>query len=181
MGEIGRPRGLIDYVTLEDSAREKAGEPPRPAWRALLRPRTIAYFTVWGCVGLAMLFALGARAHIGLSAAPDRNPPYMLMSNGSVRNAYTLKVRNMEDRPRAMRIALTGLPGAIMWTDEIDRSHAGRAITSVVAADATQPLRVYVVAPPNTEAQDFSFTVVTQDEQVESDTSQTRFSAPGDD
>ncbi len=180
MGEIGRPRGLIDYLTLEDAEREKAGGHPRPAWKTLLRPRTLAYFSVWGAIGLAMLFALGTRSHTALSAAPDRNPPYMLMSDGQVRNAYTLKLRNMEGRPRPMRITLKGLPGATMWTDEIDRKDAARALTTTVAADATEPLRVYVIAPPNTAAQDFTFTVTSLDEQAETDSSETRFSAPGD-
>jgi cytochrome c oxidase accessory protein FixG len=180
MAEIGRPRGLIDYVTLEDAEREKAGEAPRPAWKALLRPRTIVYFTVWAAIGLAMLFALGARRHTDISAAPDRNPPYMLMSDGSVRNAYTVKLRNMESRPRTMRVTLEGLPGAAMWTDEIAREDAARALTAKVAPDATTALRVYVIAPPDTPAQDFAFTVTSGDDQAEMDTSETRFSAPGD-
>jgi cytochrome c oxidase accessory protein FixG len=180
MGEIGRPRGLIDYITLEDAEREKAGGKPRPAWKALLRPRTIVYFTVWGAIGLAMLFMLGTRAHTAISAAPDRNPPYMLLSDGSVRNAYTLKLRNMESRPRAMRVKLEGLPGAAMWTDEIARKDAARALTFTVAADATASQRVYVIAPPDTASQDFEFDVTSQDEQVEMAETKTRFSAPGD-
>jgi cytochrome c oxidase accessory protein FixG len=180
MAEIGRPRGLIDYITLEDAEREKAGAQPRPAWKALLRSRTIVYFTVWGAIGLAMLFALGTRAHTAISAAPDRNPPYMLMSDGSVRNGYTLKLRNMESRPRAMRVKLEGLPGASMWTDEMARSDAARGLTVTVPADSTASQRVYVIAPPNTVSQDFEFDVTSQDEQVEMAETQTRFSAPGD-
>ncbi len=180
MAEVGRPRGLIDYVTLEDAEREKAGEPPRPAWKALLRPRTIIYFTVWGAIGLAMLFALGTRSHTGLSAAPDRNPPYMLMSDGSVRNAYTLKLRNMEDRPRAMRLTLDGLPGAAMWTDEMDSKDSARALTATVPADSTLPLRVYVIAPKNTEGQEFEFAITSPDERGAKAETETRFTTPGD-
>ena len=180
MAEIGRPRGLIDYVTLEDAEREKAGEPARPAWKALLRPRTIVYFSVWGAIGLAMLFALGTRAHTGISAAPDRNPSYMLMSDGSVRNAYTLKLRNMESRPQQMRVVIEGLPGADMWTDEIGREDVARALTFTVPADATASQRIYVIAPPNTASQDFAFDVTSVDEQVEMAETQPRFTAPGD-
>jgi cytochrome c oxidase accessory protein FixG len=180
MGEIGRPRGLIDYITLEEAERERAGGAPRPAWKSLLRPRTIVYFTVWAAIGLALLFALGTRAHTGISAAPDRNPPYMLMSDGSVRNAYTLKLRNMESRPRAMRVVLEGLPGAAMWTDEIDRADAARELVENVPADATRSVRVYVIAPPDTPGQDFAFAVTSLDEQVEMAETQARFTAPGE-
>jgi polyferredoxin len=180
LGVLGRPRGLIDYVTLEDAEREKAGGAPRPAWKALLRPRTVTYFSVWAAIGLGMLFLLGNRAHTAISAAPDRNPPYMLMSDGSVRNAFTLKLRNMEGRPRPMRVVLEGLPGATMWSDEIGRDQASRALTVTVPADATLSVRAYVIAPPDTASQDFEFDVTSVDEQVEMAEAEVRFTAPGD-
>jgi cytochrome c oxidase accessory protein FixG len=141
MADIGRPRGLIDYATLEDCNREAAGGEARPAWRALLRTRTIVYFLIWGGIGLGLLFALGIRTHIDISVAPDRNPPFMLMSDGSVRNAYTVKLRNMESRPRQMEVAIEGLPGAVMWTDDMDRGDAKPALTIAVPPDTTQPVR----------------------------------------
>lgn len=179
MKEIGRPRGLIDYVTLEDAEREKKGELPRPSWKALLRPRTLIYFSVWAAIGLAMLFALGTRTRVDISAAPDRNPPFMLMSDGSVRNAYTVKLRNMESRPRRMRVVIYGPPGVTMWTDDMPREDASREIVRSVPADATLPLRIYVAAPEGTRAQTFAFTATSLDEQAEIDTSEVRFEAPG--
>jgi len=180
MAEIGRPRGLIDYVTLDDSEREKAGGTPRPAWKALLRPRTLVYLGVWGGIGLGLLFALGARTHTDISAAPDRNPPFMLMSDGSVRNAFTAKIRNMESRPRAMRLSLEGLGGAAMWTDRMNIRDASRALEVTVPADAALAVRLYVIAPPDTTAQDFTLAVTSLDGQAEADASELRFTAPGD-
>ncbi|AKH43784.1 cytochrome c oxidase accessory protein FixG [Altererythrobacter atlanticus] len=179
MEEVGRPRGLIDYATLEDCEREKAGEEPRPAWKALLHPRTLIYFGVWGGIGLALLFALGVRSHTDISAAPDRNPPFMLMSDGSIRNSYTVKLRNMESRPRDMRVTMEGLDGGRMWTDQMASEDAARELTVTVAADSTEPLRLYVIAPPDTASQDFAFTVTSLDQQAEMDTSETYFEAPG--
>jgi cytochrome c oxidase accessory protein FixG len=180
MAEIGRPRGLIDYVTLEDAKREAAGEPVRPVWKVLLRPRTIVYFSVWASIGLALLFALGTRRHVDISAAPDRNPPFMLLSDGSVRNAYTVKLRNMESRPRAMRVVLSGVPGANMWTDDIPRDRAARAFERTVPADVTLPLRIYVAAPPGTAEQHFTLAVTSLDAERERDESKVEFEAPGD-
>ncbi len=180
MKDIGRPRGLIDYATLEDCEKEKQGEPPRPAWKALLRPRTLIYTAIWAAIGLAMLFALGARSRTEISAAPDRNPPFMLMSDGSVRNSYTLKLRNMEGRPRQMTITLNGPKGAQMWTDTISRDQAAISQTMTVPADETMSVRAYVVAPQNTPAQDIMLTVTSTDENAETDSVTTRFSAPGD-
>ncbi|WP_324826793.1 cytochrome c oxidase accessory protein CcoG [Qipengyuania zhejiangensis] len=178
MKDIGRPRGLIDYATLEDCEREAAGGTPRPAFKALLRPRTLVYLGIWSSIGFALLFALGARTHVDLTVSADRNPPFMLMSDGSVRNAYTLKLRNMTSAPRPMTIALDGLPGGLVWTDSIARSAAARSQAFTVPADATQTVRAYVVAPRGSGQQEFAFVLTTQDEQPETDTSTTRFSAP---
>ena len=181
MADVGRPRGLIDYATLEDCEKEANGEPTRSPWRALLRPRTLAYFLIWGSIGFAMLFALGVRNHVGLSVSPDRNPPYILMSDGSVRNSYTLKLRNMESRPREIEIAVEGLPGALMWTDTIGRGDAARIQVKTVPADQVLSVRAYVVAPQGTSTQDFSFSVTSRDEQQETATTETRFDTPGGD
>jgi cytochrome c oxidase accessory protein FixG len=179
MGEVGRPRGLIDYATLDDCRSEAAGNPPKPVWKTLMHPRTLIYLAIWLAIGAGLLFALGTRAHIDISAAPDRNPPFMLMSDGSVRNAFTVKLRNMESRPRRMRVTLEGMPKATMWTDDMAREDAEREIYRTVPADETLPLRVYVVAPSGGTGQDFGFKVTSVDEQAETDTSQVRFTAPG--
>lgn len=178
MNEIGRPRGLIDYATLEDCEHEAAGAAPRPAWKTLLRPRTLIYTGIWGAIGLAMLFALGARQRMDLSVAPDRNPPYMLLSDGSVRNAYTLKLRNMESRPRAMRIALEGLSDGVMWSDDVAQDQAARDMVRMVPPDSTLPVRAYVLAPADTKAQPFRFILKVEDDSGETDVAETRFSAP---
>ncbi len=180
MKDIGRPRGLIDYATLEDCEREAAGGEPKAPWRTLLRPRTIAYFLIWGGIGGALLFALGVRSHTELTVAPDRNPPFMLLSDGSVRNSYTLKLRNMESRPRDMEIAIEGLPGAVMWTDTIRASDAAATQTVTVPADLVRQVRAYVAVPEGARSQEFTFRVTSLDEQRETDTVETRFDAPED-
>ena len=103
----------------------------------------------------------------------------MLMSDGSVRNAFTLKLRNMENRPRTVEIAIHGVPGAAMWSDEESRDSAARTMRLEVAPDATQTVRVYVIAPPDTKAQEFRFRLRSLDKEGASDESQTQFAAPG--
>ena len=178
MAEIGRPRGLIDYATLDDCRAEAAGQPPRPVWKALLHPRTIAYLLIWSSIGAAMLFALGHRVRTTLTVAPDRNPPYMLMSDGSVRNSYTLRLRNMESRPRQMEIALEDLPGATMWDEAISREQAAPKLIFTVPADQLLAVRAYVVAPVNTRSKEFTFRITSLDEQHESGEAEAKFSAP---
>ncbi len=177
MKDIGRPRGLIDYATLEGCKQEAAGEPPVPVWRTLLQTRTLIYGSLWAAIGLAMLFALGTRTRTDISAAADRNPPFMLMSDGSIRNGYTVKLRNMQNRPRAMIVTMEGLPAAKMWTDDMARERAARQVERMVPADATEIVRIYVIAPAGTPTQDFAFAVHSTSD-GEADSSPIRFEAP---
>ena len=178
MQQIGRPRGLIDYATLEDCEIERAGGQPKPIMKALFHTRTLVYLGVWGAIGLALLFALGVRSQIDVSVQKDRNPPFMLMSDGEIRNAYTVKLRNMQTRPRPMQVTLEGLPGGVMWTDEMAREKAAREIRVTVAPDQVEVMRVYVVAPSDTTPQSFSFALKATDAEGGSDTSEARFDAP---
>ena len=180
MEETGRPRGLIDYVTLDDSENEKKGNPPTRHMKLIWRPRTIIYFTVWSGLGLALLFMLGTRVHTDVTVAKDRNPPYIILSDGSVRNAYTLRLRNMEGRPRKMEISIEGLPDAVMWTEDMASEAAAKTLIRTVAADATQGVRVYVVAPSATQKHDFAFKVQAVGQAREQDTAKAKFDTPGE-
>ena len=178
MDQLGRQRGLIDYATLEDCEHERAGGDRRSILKTALHWRTLVYFGVWAAIGLGLLFALGTRQRIDLSVAKDRNPPFMLLSNGEVRNDYTIKLRNMEARPRPMSITLEGLPGAVMWTDEMGRESAARELQFTVAADQIKPVRVYVVAPQGTDEEEFHFVLAARDREAGGDRVETRFDAP---
>lgn len=178
MVQLGRERGLIDYATLEDCEHERAGGDRRSILKTALHWRTLAYFGVWAGIGVALLFALGTRTRIDLSVAKDRNPPFMLLSNGEVRNDYTIKLRNMEARPRPMAVTLDGLPGAVMWTDEMGRESASRELQFTVAPDQTKPVRVYVVAPQGTADDEFAFVLSARDREAGGDRAETRFDAP---
>lgn len=178
MVQLGRERGLIDYATLEDCEHERAGGERRSILKTVLHWRTLAYFGVWAAIGVALLFALGTRQRIDLSVAKDRNPPFMLLSNGEVRNDYTIKLRNMETRVRPMAVMLEGLPGAVMWTDEMGRESASRELQFTVAADQTKPVRIYVVAPEGVAEQDFHFVLSACDREAGGDRAETRFDAP---
>ena len=179
MAQIGRPLGLIDYATAEDCERERKGEAPRPALKTLLRPRTIAYFTLWAAIGLTMLFSLGERSRVGLSAQQQRNPVFVRLADGQVRNAFTVKIRNMQARPREFVVALTGLPGAAMWQEGGSRESAAGVVRATVPADALGKLRIFVVAPAGAEKRDeFAFTVRATDAEGGGDSTEAVFERP---
>ncbi|PHR15240.1 MAG: cytochrome c oxidase accessory protein CcoG [Sphingopyxis sp.] len=179
MEQVGRPRGLIDYATLEDAELEKAGKPHNPILKTLFRPRTILYTSIWGAIGLAMLFALGNRTRIDISANHDRNPVYVQLADGHVRNSYTVNLRNMENRPRDMIVAMTALEGGVMWSNAGTRQSAGQSLTTKVPADSVARLRIYVAAPgTGPEREDFALTVTAADDPEAGDIDEVFFERP---
>ena len=178
MTAIGRPRGLIDYATLEDCEAERRGEPARPITKALFHTRTLIYTGIWAAIGFALLFALGTRERIDIKVQKDRNPPYTVQSSGEIRNDYTVKVLNMQSRPRQMQVSLDGLPGGKFWTNDMPRDKAARELKLTVPADRVEPLRIYVIAPDGTKEQAFLFRLKALDGAGEDDASEVRFDSP---
>jgi len=147
MNKIGRPRGLIDYLALSDEPAERAGKPPIPIWRHILRPRTILYTVLWASIGLGLVYALFVRTDLELTVNPVRNPTYVLQSDGAVRNIYDVRLRNKTGEPRVVRLSLS--------SDEILRidleGQPARGWVDI-PADTTVLQRVYVTARPQDPA-----------------------------
>ena len=179
MAKVGRPPKLIGYVTQADAVIARAGGTPVDALRRLFRPRTILYFCVWGAIGLAMLFALGNRTRLDLSVTHNRNPEWVRLSSGDIRNSYIVKVRNMEQRPRAVEITVSGLAGATLWSDTASRTRATRTIQLTVPADQVRPVQLFVAAPaPGPEHSAIDFTVRALDTDGAAARQSTRFNRP---
>nr|WP_314442424.1 cytochrome c oxidase accessory protein CcoG [uncultured Sphingomonas sp.] len=182
MAKIGKPRGLIDYATLEDCASERAGGEPKPLLKTLRHPRTFAYLGVWSAVGIAMLLAVGDRTRLTISAQHQRNPAFVQLSDGHVRNDFTIKIRNMEARPRRMAVAITGLPEGAIWLQGSSRDSASTRVEALVPADSLAKLPISVAAPGDGQgAQPFEFTVVpVSGDSKESARTQAVFERPGE-
>ena len=179
MTQIGRPRGLIDYTTLENAKIEAAGGVAPPLRKSLFRPRTLIYFSAWVSIGLAMLFALGTRERIALNASQDRNPVYVRLSDGTIRNNFTISIRNMQARPRRFAIELDGLGNAVMWTPDGTRADARRMVTIEAAPDAVAKTRIFIAAPAaGKQRDDFRFTVRALDAEGGSDSEEASFERP---
>lgn len=109
MAKIGRTSGLIAYDNDLNIRRRLQG---LPEIRRIVRPRTIAYAVLIALVGAVMLAALGTRNPTGLNVLHDRNPIHVRLADGSIRNAYTVRVLNKERVPVSFVLSVEGVPGA---------------------------------------------------------------------
>ncbi|MEO0496008.1 MAG: cytochrome c oxidase accessory protein CcoG [Pseudomonadota bacterium] len=206
MRKLDRPTGLISYSTLRDYNHNMALANTAPTsadaisvdpslvrtpdggfvdqvrgfnWSVFVRPRTLTYFAMWAALGLALVFALGQRDRMSVNVQHDRNPQYVVLKDGSLRNGYTVKLLNMIPEERQIVLSIEGLPGALVRIN--GRDDPERSFVSVpVAPDRVLSLRVFVRLPPRFVSNGSkAFRFVARDRQSnETDVYQTSFTAP---
>ena len=71
----------------------------------------------------------------------DRNPLYVKLSDGGVRNGYTIKLLNKLYGPRALGLGIAGLPGAKLSVVGLENK-ANPVVT--VPPDELKSARLYV-------------------------------------
>jgi cytochrome c oxidase accessory protein FixG len=141
MVKVGRPKGLIAYDSDRAVADRAAGRKPRYRF---LRPRTAYYAGAVILVGALMVAGLAGRTPVSLHVLRDRNPTFVRLSDGSIRNGYTLKVSNRSLEPRTLSITLKGLEGASLSTPGVPGTD--QAVTAPLAPDETRAIRLFVTA-----------------------------------
>jgi len=157
MAKLGRAPNLIGYDT-ERRILARAESKPIPRYR-LIRPRTLLYSLLFAGVGIAMLGVLLTRSDADISVLHDRNPLFVTLSDGSVRNGYTLKILNKERQPRVFRLAFKGVDGVQV---RVVGAAAGDGADLKAGPDTVTTYQIYVAAPSEklaSERNDVSFVV----------------------
>jgi cytochrome c oxidase accessory protein FixG len=139
MAEVGRLPGLIAYDTDINGQRRQAGKPP--IYR-LIRPRTVLYTAIIAIVGGVMLYALATRSSMDVNVLHDRNPLFVLLSDGGIRNNYTVRILN-KGPARTFRLEVSGLEGAELHIPGIERGTDGK-LAIEVGQDQTREIRLSV-------------------------------------
>ncbi|MBR0934239.1 cytochrome c oxidase accessory protein CcoG [Bradyrhizobium jicamae] len=106
MLKLGRQRGLIDYESWKNIERGRRKEAPvnRP-----VRPKTVGLAAACFALAGAIVVAFAARTNATLSVQHDRDPVAVRLSDGSVRNAYTVKLLNKSSSTHLYTLSVSGL------------------------------------------------------------------------
>lgn len=145
MDRVGRPRALIAYDTDGAVAARANGD---KAIYKLVRPRTIYYAVALALVSGLVGWGLLHRPAMDLHALRDRNPTYIRLHDGAVRNGYTLKIANRTFEPQTVEVSFAGVPGATLRTP----GEAPGAVRTTVPANEVRAVRVFVSANPDDDA-----------------------------
>ena len=161
MTKVGRPLNLITLDTERNQFNRMAD---KPCESRLIRPRTVIYVIILALLGIGVLFGLTARAGLDLNVLPDRNPLFVKLADGSIRNGYTVKVLNRVREPKTYALTLQGLDGATLSVLGLD-SGGGRSAELAGKPDQISTYRLFVTVPPTTNleaVQDLTVTLTDQ-------------------
>ncbi|MGY3477112.1 cytochrome c oxidase accessory protein CcoG [Bradyrhizobium ottawaense] len=143
MREIGRPKGLIGYDTDINMQRRRDGKPP--IYR-IVRARTLIYTAAIAIVGTIMVYTLATRATMDVNVLHERNPLFVQLSDGGVRNDYTVRILN-KGAQRSFAIEVSGLPGANIRVAGVEVAPDGKPVVEV-GQDQTREVRLSVQVGP---------------------------------
>lgn len=141
MTKIGRPPKLIAYDSERNQELRALGQPPQ---YRLVRPRTILYAVILGLVAAIMLGVLLLRSTVDVNVLPDRNPLFVTLSDGSIRNGYTIRVMNKTRSEKAYELRLAGTDAVLSALGQ--EGHAG-SITLLAPPDGVSTHHVFVQLP----------------------------------
>jgi cytochrome c oxidase accessory protein FixG len=146
MAKIGRPARLIAYDTDLSIKDRQQG---RPTFHRFVRLRTALYVAIIAAVAGVMTFTLATRTAQGINVIHDRNPIFVRLSDGALRNGYTVRIINKRGERREFALSISGLAGSLV--DIVQTRDDGRFVVDV-GPDQTREVRVlvtdYVDFPP---------------------------------
>jgi cytochrome c oxidase accessory protein FixG len=135
MDKVAYPRGLIRYAT-EESLAGRASH--------ILRPRVAVYGLLLAAGFAAFGWSVTHRVPLIVDVVRDRNALFRVAADGTIENAYTLKVMNKGEEARRYRVTLAEAGPVVL---------AGGAPVEVeVASGEVLALPVTLRAPPGAVA-----------------------------
>ncbi|MBT3939382.1 MAG: cytochrome c oxidase accessory protein CcoG [Pelagibacterales bacterium] len=104
MKNLNLPKGLIHYSTFN-----QINNPTKENNINLWRPRILYYLTVLSLIGIVILYGLITRSPLELHVLHDRNPLFVTMSNGVIRNGYDIKILNKTYVDKKYTLVVSGI------------------------------------------------------------------------
>ena len=126
MTKIGKPIGLIRYASLDEiQGKEKQ--------KFFKRPRVLIYLAIMCLSVIGILYGLTHLGTFDLKVIHERQPLFVIMSNGSIQNKYNLKILNKTDKDMNISIVIEGPKGLeTQGIKEKMKLPAGK-LTSIIA------------------------------------------------
>jgi cytochrome c oxidase accessory protein FixG len=112
MDNLQWPRGLVRYTSEKALNGQKT---------QLLKPKTIGYGVILTAATALLIWSILTRASYTATVEQIRQPLYTLLSDGSIRNNYQIKLNNQLTEPMWIGIHIEGLPGGTLLMEGMER------------------------------------------------------------
>lgn len=140
MRKVNKPEGLIAYDNDINIHRREEG---KENIYKTVRARTVVYTALIAVTGLIMLYALATRNFLDLSVLHDRNPLYVQLKDGSIRNGYTIRFLNKHAEARTFVLSAKSKVPMTLKVVGITDSIDGNPVIEV-KPDTTREVRALV-------------------------------------
>ncbi len=127
MEKMNLPKGLIRYDTIAHLKN-----PSEKTKFKIFKMRTFYYAAILLVVSSLMLFNLIAKSELEIAAIPKRNPMFVQLSNGSIRNGYEIRISNKSHENKNFHLSVKSPEGAVLKVQNED-SNSLRVAASKVA------------------------------------------------
>jgi cytochrome c oxidase accessory protein FixG len=142
MGKVGRPPFLISWDSARNQQRMAAGQ---SGILRLFRPRTATYAALFLAVALFMTGVFALRSNASVNVLHDPAPLFVRLSDGSIRNGYSLKIRNAQHVPSRFEAGVEGFQARYRLIGDT----GDRVLPPLVNADpdGITTIRLFVILP----------------------------------
>jgi cytochrome c oxidase accessory protein FixG len=130
MDKMGYPRGLVRYDSETNLAKPVPG-PVHIQWKSL---KVLGYGTALVLMCLFMFYYMSHRNTFKHSVQQIRQPLYVLLSDGSIRNRYQIRLTNISGGEEDYSISATGLPPGALDLGNFKQVHIRNGKSVIVQA-----------------------------------------------
>lgn len=132
MDSFGFPRGLIRYDSEKNLAAAQP-EAPRLHWKRL---KIVGYGVALLLMSAYLVYSIATRGSFDRVVTQIRQPLYVVLSNGDIRNRYQIRITNKAGMEQSYRIGVRGVPESAIDLGNFDEivvkpGHSGLVQASV--------------------------------------------------
>ena len=155
MDSFSFPRGLIRYDSEKNLAAATPAA-PKVQWKRL---KTVGYGVALILMSAYLVYSIGTRGSFDRAVNQIRQPLYVVLSDGDIRNRYQIRITNKAAQEQTYRISARGIPADALDLGNfreitVKPGHSGLVQASVrlSPAQAAQTQRFEIIITPRGKA-----------------------------
>jgi len=138
MDKMGYPRGLVRYDSETNLSKPRPG-PVRPHWKSL---KVLGYGVSLILMCAYLAYDIGHRKSFEHSTQQIRQPLFVTLSDGSIRNRYQIRLTNLSGGEEVYSIRARGLPAGALDLGNFQQVHIRNGKSVIIQASVQlDPMR----------------------------------------